>query len=113
MFSGARPPLMTRTFTSLTATVLISLAQLSVAQAPIKWKIHDLNRPLPPIIDPGTASTQETPGRPPSDALVLFDGKDLSKWTQADGKPAKWKVENGYAEVADAGNISTRDSFGD
>ena len=62
---------------------------------------------MPPIIDPGTASTQETPGRPPSDAVVLFDGKGLSKWTQTDGTPAKWKVENGYAEVADSGNIST------
>jgi hypothetical protein len=113
MFSGARPPLMTRIFSSLTAALLISLAQLSSAQAPMKWKIHDLNRPVPSVIDAGTASTQETPGRPPSDAVVLFDGKDLSKWTQADGKPAKWKVENGYAEVADSGNISTRDSFGD
>src|SRR5579863_9673792 len=114
MFSGARPPLMTRTFSSLTAAILISLAQLSAAQAPIKWKIHDLNRPVPPVIDPGTASTQDTPGRPPSDAVILFDGKDLSKWTDTDGKPAKWKVENGYAEVvAKTGYISTRDSFGD
>ena len=105
---------MTRKFFPFTAAViLISLIQLSAAQAPMKWKIHDLNRPLPPVIDPGTASTQETPGRPPSDAVILFDGKDLSKWAGLDGKPAKWKVENGYMEVADAGNISTRDSFGD
>ena len=70
--------------------------------------------PLPPIVDPGTASTQETPGRAPSDAVVLFDGKDLSRWVDGDGKPAKWKVENGYMEVvAKTGNISTRDSFGD
>jgi len=105
---------MTRTFRSLTAVLLISLVQLSTAQAPMKWKIHDPNRPLPPIIDPGTASTQETPGRTPSDAVVLFDGKDLSRWADKDGKPAKWKVENGYAEVvAQSGYIYTRDSFGD
>jgi membrane-bound lytic murein transglycosylase len=80
----------------------------------MKWKIHDPNRPLPPVIDPGTASTQETPGRPPSDAVVLFDGKDLSHWVDADGKPAKWKVENGYMEVvAKTGNISSREAFGD
>ena len=80
----------------------------------MKWKIHDLNRPVPPIVDPGTASTQETPGRAPSDAVVLFDGKDLSRWADKDGKPSKWKVENGYMEVvAGSGYNSTRDAFGD
>ncbi len=94
--------------------IAASLSQLSAAQAPMKWKIHDLNRPTPPVIEPGTASTQDTPGRPPSDAVVLFDGKDLSHWVGKDGNAAKWKVENGYMEVkGETGNISTRDSFGD
>jgi len=94
--------------------LLLLLAQLSFAQDPRKFKIHDLNRPLPPVIDPGTASTQDTTGHPPSDAVVLFDGKSLSHWVGQDGKPAQWKVENGYAEVvAKTGYISTRDSFGD
>jgi hypothetical protein len=98
----------------LSLAVITMLVQLCSAQAPMKWKIHDLNRPTPPVIDPGTASTQETPGNPPSDAVVLFDGKDLSHWVDKDGQAAKWKVENGYMEVtAKAGNISTRDSFGD
>jgi hypothetical protein len=114
MISGARPPFMTRKYLSLSAVLLISLVQLSAAQAPIKWKIHDLDRPVPPIIDPGTASTQETPGRAPSDAVVLFDGKDLLRWADKDGKPAKWKVENGYMEVVpETGYIFTRDAFGD
>jgi hypothetical protein len=105
---------MTRTI-SLTTIILISLVHLSAAQAPMKWKIHDLNRPLPPVIDPGTASTQDAPGRAPSDAVVLFDGKDLLHWVSAEGGgPAKWKVENGYVEVvAKTGYIATRDSFGD
>ena len=96
-------------------SLFFSLIQLSMAQVPtIKWKIHDPNRPNPPIITPGTASTQDSPGTAPSDAVVLFDGKDLSKWVGPDGKPAQWKVENGYMEVvAKTGNISTRDSFGD
>jgi hypothetical protein len=94
--------------------ILILFTHLSFSQDPTKFKIHDLNRPLPPVITPGTASTQDTPGKAPSDAVVLFDGKDLSKWVSQDGKAAKWKVENGYAQVvADTGYISTRDSFGD
>ena len=98
----------------LLLAVIALFAQLCFGQAPMKWKIHDLNRPTPPVIDPGTASTQDAAGRPPSDAVVLFDGKDLSHWADKDGKPAKWKVENGYAEVvADTGYIATRDSFGD
>src|SRR5438094_1102027 len=99
---------------SLLLISALFLCRFCLAQSPMKWKIHDLNRPLPPIVDPGSASTQETPGRAPSDAVVLFDGKDLSRWVDKDGKPAKWKVENGYMEVvAKTGNISTRDSFGD
>lgn len=103
-----------QSLSTLATLILVSLTQLSFSQAEMKWKIHDPNRPLPPVIDPGTASTQDTPGHAPSDAIVLFDGKDLSRWTDKDGKPAKWKVENGYMEVvAKTGNISTRDSFGD
>ena len=95
---------------------LFAFATLSLAQTQVdpKWQIHDLNRPVPPVIDSGTASTQETPGRPPSDAEVLFDGKNLSKWQHKDGTPAKWKVENGYFEVVPkTGQLYTRDSFGD
>ena len=82
-----------------------------------KWRVHDVTRPRPPAITPGTESSQERPGRPPSDAIVLFDGSDLSKWvTLVKGQPAepKWKVENGYIEVVPAtGSIQTRDKFGD
>ncbi len=86
-----------------------------------KWRVHDLNRPHPKVVVPGTPSSQEKPGRPPSDAIVLFDGKDLSKWqkqpTPKDGGkliPAGWKVENGYMEVVGGtGSIITRENFGD
>jgi len=105
---------MTKISSALATVLLFSLTQLALAQAPMKWKIHDPNRPVPAVIDPGTASTQDTPGRAPSDAVVLFDGKDLSHWVGADHGAAKWKVENGYMEVAaKTGNISSRDSFGD
>ncbi len=78
------------------------------------WRVHDSRRPMPKVITPGTASTQAQAGQPPSDAVVLFDGGDLSRWVGRDGGDAKWKVENGYAEVVPrTGNIQTREHFGD
>jgi hypothetical protein len=85
-----------------------------------QWRVHDVRRPHPPVVTPGTESTQERPGRAPSDATVLFDGKDLSRWvTQGIGADKgklvapRWKVENGYVEVAGEGDLITRDKFGD
>lgn len=63
---------------------------------------------------PGTFSSQEAPGRPPSDAIVLFDGTDLSKWESAKGGPAPWIVTNGVMQVAPGkGSIRTKERFGD
>ncbi len=83
-----------------------------------KWHVHDYDRPQPPVVTPGTCSTQETPGRPPSDAIVLFDGKDLSKWRNAKGGPARWIVKDGYMQVPSRGQpgrgaIRTKAEFGD
>jgi hypothetical protein len=77
------------------------------------FKVHDGTRPQPRAVTPSTPSTQERPGQPPSDAVILFDGRDLSDWTGRDGA-ARWRVENGYMEVAPGtGNIATREQFGD
>jgi Domain of Unknown Function (DUF1080) len=100
--------------TTFCLAVAVSLSQLAFSQIDPKWKIHDMDRPVPPVVDPGTASTQQVAGRAPSDAVVLFDGKDLSKWADKDGKPARWKVESGYMQVVPkAGYIFTREAFGD
>ncbi len=77
-----------------------------------RWRVHDGTRPQPPVVDPGTPSSQEAPGRPPSDATVLFDGLDVSKWIGRDGE-IRWKVENGTLEVTRSGNIETIEHFGD
>ena len=79
-----------------------------------KYRVHDMSRPQPRVVTPGIASTHEKPGTPPSDAVVLFDGTDLSKWVGKKNQPPTWKVENGYTEVVKkAGSIRTREEFGD
>jgi hypothetical protein len=100
--------------------VLISLALRAGAQSMSnssqevhRWKIHDPDRPNPPIVDPGNPNADVQPGKAPSDAVVLFDGKDLSHWHGENGGPAKWKVERGYAEVVKgAGSISSQEKLG-
>jgi hypothetical protein len=79
-----------------------------------KWHVHDGDRPLPPIVTPGTFSTQAEAGRPPSDAVVLFDGTDLSHWNGRRGRPAPWKiVEDALVIAPGTGEIVTKDEFGD
>lgn len=75
-----------------------------------RWKVHDRARPQPRAVAPGAA-----PGQPPADAVVLFDGRDLSGWvSQKTGEPAAWTVRDGYLEVtAKAGDVRTRQEFGD
>ena len=64
-------------------------------------------KPAPAVVDPGR------PGRPPSDAVVLFDGTDLSAWRGRDGA-APWKVADGVLTVRPgAGNLTTKQAFGD
>lgn len=74
---------------------------------------------LGPFNPPKNAPSVVTPGRtssdPPSDAVVLFDGANLSNWRGVkDGGEARWQVRDGYAEVVPgAGDIATRQEFGD
>jgi hypothetical protein len=76
------------------------------------WRIHDAARPHPRSVTPGA-----TPGASPSDALVLFDGKDLSRWGQMKAGQlvaSTWPVHDGYFETgAGSGSMVTRDKFGD
>ena len=54
------------------------------------------------------------PVPPPADAIVLFDGKDLSEWRSADGGPAKWVITDGAIEsVAGSGYLFSARGFGD
>jgi hypothetical protein len=98
------------TRTGATAIILGLSATLMAQQK--EWPVHDMERPVPSVVDPGPGPEQPLPV--PSDAIVLFDGKDLSAWQTQKGQPAKWKIENGYAEVVKGGgSIATKRAFGD
>jgi hypothetical protein len=68
------------------------------------WRVHDRRRPQPPLVEPGSR-----PGSPPSDAIVLFDGKDLAQWQG--GNPAG--LEDGTINIHRTGELRTKQSFGD
>lgn len=81
-----------------------------------RWRVHDGDRPQPPITTPGTASTQEQPGTAPSDAVVLFSGEngDRSRWRKEGGGPPGWTFENGEIVVKPGtGALASKDEFGD
>lgn len=97
----------------LTGAAAVLLAA-SVTVPNIPWKTGDRNRPLPSKVTPGNPSTQEHVGTAPSDAIVLFDGRELSAWQQKDGKPVQWTIENGTMVVKPgSGDIVTKQPFGD
>ncbi len=75
------------------------------------WPQHSEDRPQPPVVDPGPV---RPPVPPPSDAVVLFNGHDLSQWRSEKGGPAAWTVRNGYFEVAPGtGMLVSAQAFGD
>ena len=106
---------------SVVATLLFleSTASLAAAQAPAvatqpqappgaKPADTEVWEPEPKVVTPGA-----TCGAPPSDAIMLFDGKNLDEWVSAkDKSPAQWIVADGVMTVAkSAGNIETKRSF--
>jgi hypothetical protein len=82
----------------------------------LPYHVHDSDRPHPKVVTPAPE-----PGGPPSDAIVLFDGRDLSHWqslaspiTKKGGGDPEWKLENGYFEsVPRTGDLATKEKFGD
>ncbi len=80
---------------------------------PIPWAPHDSTRPLPPAVRP--APQPAAPLSPPSDAVLLFGGTDLSSWRAArDSGAAGWRVGDGAVEVVPGtGDIESRQGFGD
>lgn len=96
---------------SIIALGLMAGAWPALAQQPTAGKPEDteLWTPVPKIVTPGA-----TNAAPPSDAIVLFDGRSLSEWvTSSDTtKPAGWTVHRGMMTVnKKAGDIQTKRRF--
>ena len=103
-------------FVALAAGNILAQPNLGYTNTPIipgtPWRVHDGTRPQPRVVTPGATFSQLAPA--PSDAVVLFGGKDLSQWQSSSNGPAQWKVENGYVEVVPyAGGIRTTNRFAD
>ena len=100
----------------IVATAAVSLSSHQVtgrqgaAQTAAKPADTEVHSPVPAVVTPGA-----TDSAPPSDAIVLFDGKNLDEWVLTrDKSPAQWAVAGGVLTVNKArgvGNIETRRSF--
>lgn len=99
---------------SLAAMAIVSLTASAQEKKypdpePMKPEMSEYWTPQPKVITPGNIKTNTAP----SDAIVLFNGKDLSKWENTDGSPAGWDVKGGVVTVNKKnGDIRTRDKFG-
>lgn len=101
---------------ALFVVLSLSLVVIGADEPQEGYEVHDMKRPQPAKVTPGNCSRQDQVGTAPSDATVLFDGKDLSKWQsdKQEGGDAEWKVEDGYFEVVPGkGSIRSKDEFGD
>ena len=83
-------------------------------QEPMKPGMSEYWNPQPKVVTPGTATSNAFIS-PPSDAIILFDGKDLSEWKAGRGdREAGWTVHDGIFTVNKrAGDIITKREFGD
>jgi hypothetical protein len=97
---------------SLVFAALLAVAAPLFAQDAPKAKPEDTEiwEPIPSVVTPGTPDSA-----PPSDAIVLFDGKNLDQWVQtSDKSPANWTVKDGILTVKKGeggGNIETKKTF--
>jgi len=96
---------------TLALAALLAAGRLGAQAAP-PCSQHDRDCPPPRVIDAGPGPKSPVP--PPSDAVVLFGGREISQWRSLDGGPVPWRVAKGYFEIVPgSGSIQTARSFGD
>jgi hypothetical protein len=109
---------MTRAYAILLTVTVAACNAVSQAPPPeatgesrVEWKTHEMDRPHPSVVSPTTLLVGAPP---PPNALVLFDGTDLSEWITPQGAEPGWAVRDGYFEVVPGtGTLRSRHSFGD
>jgi hypothetical protein len=73
------------------------------------WRVHDRKRPQPVLVAPGSVGLCPQAATPPADAVVLFNGKDLSQWTGGNEKG----IEDGCINILKTGELRSKKQFGD
>lgn len=93
---------------AIVAGIVLSVAVQAQERPTMEPKLTEVWEPVPAKVTPGESNAA------PSDAIILFDGKDLNEWTNGSGGNSKWIVEDGAMTVKPrAGIIKTRQKFGD
>jgi hypothetical protein len=91
-----------------TASFVLGSIMTGLSQESTDPKATEVWDPEPKVVTPGTGNTA------PSDAIILFDGKNLENWVDEKGNAAKWTVKDGAMVVAKGtGGIKTKQTFGD
>jgi hypothetical protein len=101
---------MRKPFFTLLAIAAFAVSAFAQSQTKMRPEETEVWKPVPPIVTPGA-----TDSAPPSDAIILFNGKNEDQWVSAqDHTPARWIVRNGILTVNKSdGNIETRRTFRD
>lgn len=95
-------------FALTVAVTTVNAQQQKDGPETMRPQMTEFYTPVPKVVTPGDITTNSAP----SDAIVLFDGKDLSAWTGANGGPAEWDVHDGVFTVnKKKGDILTKESF--
>jgi len=106
LYCGLKFSSMKKVFATITCVIIILFATFTCfAQKPEETEVWE---PEPIVVTPGTSSHQA-----PSDAIILFDGNNLSQWVDKDGKEPQWEVKEEIVTVVKgAGAIKTKAGFG-
>ncbi|MET6996674.1 3-keto-disaccharide hydrolase [Chitinophaga defluvii] len=98
-----------RFFILSSACLMLSLSVLAQNNQQMKPEDTEVWEPVPKVITPGNATNTA-----PSDAIVLFNGKNFDNWASEDGNPIKWILKDGAMTVVKGGGmIKTKEKFED